>query len=90
MIQTGPFRPGMRGYLVPLAAGVVLTVSAFLPWVVVGDWRAQPAKASPRYPSVRRTTRGPLAGRGFIYGISSTCAMGARSPRRGWSLMIRV
>ena len=30
------FRPGMRGYLVPLAAGVGLTVSAFLPWVVIG------------------------------------------------------
>jgi len=28
-------RPGMRGYLVPLAAGVALTLSAFLPWVVV-------------------------------------------------------
>ena len=27
----------MRGYLVPLIAGVVLTASAFLPWVVVGD-----------------------------------------------------
>ena len=25
----------MRGYFVPLAAGVALTVSAFLPWVVV-------------------------------------------------------
>lgn len=31
------FRPGMRTYFVPLAAGIVLTVSAFLPWVVVGD-----------------------------------------------------
>ncbi len=29
------FRPGMRGYFVPLVAGVVLAVSAFLPWVVV-------------------------------------------------------
>ncbi len=27
----------MRGYLVPLTAGVALTVSAFLPWVVIGD-----------------------------------------------------
>src|SRR5262245_5632565 len=32
----GMFRPGMRGYLIPLVAGVTLTVSAFLPWVVVG------------------------------------------------------
>jgi hypothetical protein len=31
------FRPGMRGYLVPLAAGVALIVSAFLPWIIVGD-----------------------------------------------------
>jgi len=29
------FRPGMRGYFIPFAAGVALTVSAFLPWVVV-------------------------------------------------------
>jgi len=29
------FRPGMRGYFIPFAAGVVLTVSAFLPWVVI-------------------------------------------------------
>jgi hypothetical protein len=33
--MNGIFRPGMRGYFVPLAAGVALTVSAFLPWVVV-------------------------------------------------------
>jgi hypothetical protein len=31
------FRPGMRGYFVPLTAGVVLSLSAFLPWVIVGD-----------------------------------------------------
>jgi hypothetical protein len=29
------FRPGMRGYFVPLTAGLVLVASAFLPWVVV-------------------------------------------------------
>src|SRR5262247_1861224 len=34
----GMFRPGMRGYLVPLAAGVALTISAFLPWVVIGEY----------------------------------------------------
>jgi len=33
----GIFRPGMRGYFVPLIAGILLTVSAFLPWVVVGS-----------------------------------------------------
>jgi hypothetical protein len=31
------FRPGMRAYFVPLVAGIVLTASAFLPWVSVGN-----------------------------------------------------
>ena len=31
------FRPGMRAYFIPLAAGVALAASAFLPWVVVGS-----------------------------------------------------
>lgn len=31
----GIFRPGMRAYFIPLSAGVVLAISAFLPWVVV-------------------------------------------------------
>ena len=31
------FRPGMRAYLIPLVAGVVLAASAFLPWVIVGE-----------------------------------------------------
>ena len=31
----GIFRPGMRAYFIPLAAGIALTVSAFLPWVIV-------------------------------------------------------
>src|ERR1044072_3307615 len=30
------FRPGMRGYFVPFGAGIVLTISTFLPWVSVG------------------------------------------------------
>src|SRR5437764_11114865 len=30
------FRPGMRAYFIPFAAGLALAVSAFLPWVVVG------------------------------------------------------
>src|SRR5947207_4197155 len=38
MIVRDMLRPGMRGYLVPLAAGVSLTVSAFLPWVVIGEY----------------------------------------------------
>jgi hypothetical protein len=31
------FRPGMRVYIIPLVAGLVLALSAFLPWVVVGE-----------------------------------------------------
>ena len=30
------FRPGMRAYWLPFAAGIALAVSAFLPWVTVG------------------------------------------------------
>jgi hypothetical protein len=37
MSWRGMLRPGMRAYLFPLAAGAVLAVSAFLPWVVVED-----------------------------------------------------
>jgi hypothetical protein len=36
MSVRGMFRPGMRAYFVPLAAGVTLAISTFLPWVVVG------------------------------------------------------
>ena len=35
LISGGIFRPGMRAYFIPFVAGVALTVSAFLPWVVV-------------------------------------------------------
>jgi hypothetical protein len=35
MSAGGIFRPGMRAYFVPFAAGVALSVSAFLPWVIV-------------------------------------------------------
>src|SRR5713226_1413199 len=37
MSLRGMFRPGMRAYLIPLIAGAVLAVSAFLPWVVIGE-----------------------------------------------------
>ena len=37
MSVRGMFRPGMRTYLVPLVAGVALTVSAFLPWVIIDE-----------------------------------------------------
>ena len=35
MVLSGIFRPGMRGYFVPLVAGAALSLSAFLPWVIV-------------------------------------------------------
>ena len=41
------FRPGMRAYFVPLTAGVVLAVSAFLPWVVVADVRLKGVPEAP-------------------------------------------
>ena len=37
MTLRGMFRPGMRAYIIPLVAGVALAVSAFLPWVNVGE-----------------------------------------------------
>ncbi len=37
MSAGGIFRPGMRAYFIPLMAGLVLVVSVFLPWVIVGD-----------------------------------------------------
>lgn len=37
MNAVGIFRPGMRAYFVPLVAGVLLSISAFLPWVIVAD-----------------------------------------------------
>jgi hypothetical protein len=37
MTLRGMFRPGMRAYIIPLVAGIALVVSAFLPWVIVGE-----------------------------------------------------
>ena len=31
------YRPTMRGYFVPLTAGLALTASTFLPWVIIGE-----------------------------------------------------
>jgi len=36
MALGGIFRPGMRAYFIPFAAGFALAISAFLPWVIVG------------------------------------------------------
>jgi hypothetical protein len=37
MAISGIFRPGMRTYFIPFAAGIALTLSAFLPWVIIGE-----------------------------------------------------
>jgi hypothetical protein len=37
MSLRGMFRPGMRAYIMPLVAGLALAISAFLPWVTVGE-----------------------------------------------------
>src|SRR6266542_3114820 len=43
------FRPGMRAYFIPFAAGVVLCISAFLPWVIVAG---EPLKGVPDAPGL--------------------------------------
>jgi hypothetical protein len=43
----GMFRPGMRGYFVPFAAGLALIASAFLPWVSVGGVSMQGVPDAP-------------------------------------------
>ena len=37
MSLRGLLRPGMRAYLFPLAAGIALATSAFLPWVHINE-----------------------------------------------------
>ena len=48
----------MRGYLVPLTAGIALTASTFLPWVIIGD---TPLRGLPNVPAlwVAATIRAP-------------------------------
>src|SRR5262245_59788160 len=41
MSLRGMLRPGMRTYFIPLGAGLLLVLSVFLPWVIVGDVRVQ-------------------------------------------------
>ena len=58
MIVSAIFRPGMRAYFIPLTAGVVLTVSAFLPWVVV---EGESMKGVPDVPGLWIAGLGALA-----------------------------
>ncbi len=52
------FRAGMRGYFVPLVAGVVLAASAFLPWVIVSG---QSLRGVPDMPALWIVGLGVLA-----------------------------
>ena len=52
------FRPGMRAYIIPLGAGVMLATSAFLPWVVVAG---VPARGVPGMASLWVLGLGALA-----------------------------
>ena len=54
----GIFRPGMRAYFLPLGAGLTLTISPFLPWVVV-DGVAR--KGIPEVPALWIAGLGALA-----------------------------
>ena len=52
------FRPAMRGYFIPLTAGLLLTASTFLPWVVIGD---TPLIGMPAVPALWVAGLGALA-----------------------------
>ena len=54
----GIFRPGMRAYFVPLTAGIILALSAFLPWVIVSGVAM---KGVPDVPGLWITGLGALA-----------------------------
>ena len=58
MIAGGIFRPGMRAYFIPFLAGLTLTASAFLPWVIVGG---VPMKGVPDQPGLWVAALGALA-----------------------------
>ena len=73
MIVREMFRPGMRAYLVPLVAGVTLTLSAFLPWVTVGD------QSRPGIPDVWALW---VAGLGVIAAVLAALSMITRKNSR--------
>ena len=73
------FRKGMRGYFIPLVAGVLLTVSAFLPWVVVGDVRL---RGIPDVPGLW------VAGLGLLAAVLATLSLITRKNSRHPLLLI--
>jgi hypothetical protein len=58
MSVRGMLRPGMRAYVVPFGAGLVLVASTFLPWVVVGG---VPVRGVPDVPALWTVGLGVLA-----------------------------
>jgi hypothetical protein len=73
------FRPGMRVYIIPLLAGVALAVSAFLPWVRVGDVNL---------PGVPDTTALWIVGLGVLAAILATLSLITRKNSRHPLLLI--
>jgi len=73
------FRPGMRAYLVPLVAGLALAVSAFLPWVRVGDVNL---------PGVPDTTALWIVGLGVLAAVLATLSLITRKNSRHPLLLI--
>ena len=73
------FRPGMRAYFVPLAAGIVLAASAFLPWVIVGG------VSMPGVPDVEAMW---VAGLGALAAILATLSLVTRKNSRHPLLII--
>ena len=79
MSAGGIFRPGMRAYFIPLGAGVALTISAFLPWVVVdGVVR----KGIPEVPALW------IAGLGALAAVLATLSLITRKNSRHPLLVI--
>src|SRR5262249_9609159 len=58
MSRGGILRPGMRAYFIPFSAGLVLAVSAFLPWVIVSG---QVMNGVPEVPALWIVGLGALA-----------------------------
>ena len=75
----GMFRPGMRAYIVPLLAGVALAVSAFLPWVIVGEVAF---KGVPDVPALW------IAGLGVLAAVVATLSLITRKNSRHPLLLI--
>ena len=73
MVLRAMLRPGMRTYFIPLGAGVVLTVSAFLPWIVVNG---VVRKGMPDVPGLW------IAGLGILSAVLATLSLITRKNSR--------